>query len=166
MTERAWLSFDFAANEIGQRLGVSGGVARRMLRNVCASGDVRSQRQPFNPATGIDEGPPEPIKPSDWTQREVDLECDADGCKYFVDVDEADFWYWLNGATKNNAQKVTNRRSPKRRLAEHAIKELWPGGIPSNLLNKEIEKAVGDWLKQQGVAQVSPETILRAAGKK
>src|SRR6516165_6946922 len=37
MTERAWLSFDFAANEIGQRLGVSGGVARRMLRNVCAS---------------------------------------------------------------------------------------------------------------------------------
>ena len=166
MTERPWLNFYFAANEIEQRLGVSGGMAMRMLREACASGDVRSQRQPCNPATGIDEGPPEPVKPSDWTQHQVDLECDADGCGYFVDVDEDDFRYWLNGATKNNAQKVTNRGSPKRRLAEQAIKKLWPGGIPSNLLNKEIEKAVGDWLKQQGLAQVSHETILRAAGKK
>ena len=126
--------------------------------------------RPINPATlyrGIRKGRyPQPVKPSDWTHRQLDLECDADGCGYFVDVDEDDFRYWLNGATKNNAQKVTNRRSPKRRLAEHAIKELWPGGIPSNLLNKEIEKAVGDWLKQQGLAQVSHETILRAAGKK
>ena len=160
-----WLSFYIAANEIEQRHGVSGGVAMRMLRDACASGDVRSQRQPYNPATGIDEGPPEPVKPNDWRRDQVDLECDADGCKYFVDVDEDDFRYWLNGTTKNN-QKVTNRGSPKRRLAEHAIKKLWPGGIPSNLLNKQIEKEVADWLKQQGLAQVSRESILRAAGKK
>jgi hypothetical protein len=51
-------------------------------------------------------------------------------------------------------------------LAEQAIKKLWPGGIPSSLLNKEIQKAVGDWLKQQGIAHISRETILRAAGKK
>jgi hypothetical protein len=166
MIERDWLSFYIATNEVEQRLGVSGGVARRMLRDACASGDVRSQRQPYNPATGIDEGPPEPVKPSDWSRGEVDLVREADGCKYSVDVDEADFQYWLNGATKNNAQKVTNRGSPKRRWAEQAINKLWPGGIPSNLLNKEIEKAVGDWLKQQGLAQVSRETILRAAGRK
>jgi hypothetical protein len=166
MTERPWLNFYFAANEIEQRLGVSGGMAMRMLRQACASGDVRSRRQPCNPATGVDEGPHEPVKPSDWTRGEVDLEFDAHGCGYFVDVDEADFRYWLNSATKNNAQKVTNRGSPKRRLAEHAIKKLWPGGIPSNLLNKQIEKEVADWLKQQDLAQVSPDTILRAAGKK
>ena len=166
MTERDWLNFYFAANEIEQRLGVSGGMAMRMLRQACASGDVRSRRQPCNPATGIDEGPHEPVKPSDWTRGEVDLEFDADGCGYFVDVDEDDFRYWLNSATKNNAQKVTNRGSSKRRLAEAAINKLWSGGIPSNVLNKEIEKAVGEWLKQQGLAQVSRDTILRAAGKK
>src|SRR5262249_58923673 len=96
MIEHHWLNFYLAANEIEQRLSVSGGVAMRMLRQACASGDVRSQGQPYNPATGIDEAPPETIKPSDWTQREVDLECDADGCKYFIDVDEDDFRYWLN----------------------------------------------------------------------
>ena len=161
-----WLSFYIAANEIEQRHGVSGGVAMRMLRDACASGDVRSQRQPYNPATGIDEGPPEPVKPNDWRRDQVDLECDADGCRYFVDVDEADFRYWLNAATKNDAQKVTKRGTPKRRLAALAINKLWSGGIPSNVLNKEIEKAVGDWLKQRGLAEVSRETILRAAGRK
>ena|SRR6516165_243421 len=54
MSERDWLSFYIATNEIEQRLGVSGGVAMRMLRDACASGDVRSRRQPYNPATGID----------------------------------------------------------------------------------------------------------------
>jgi hypothetical protein len=166
MTERSWLSFYIAVNEIEQRLGVSGGVASRKLRDACASGDVRSQRQPYNPATGIDEGPPEPIKPSDWWRDQVDLETDADGCRYFVDVDEADFRYWLNGATNNNAHRASSR-SPKRRWAEQAINKLWPGGIPSSVLNKEIEKEVGKWLKQQGVlTQVSRETILRAAGRK
>ena len=166
MIGRDWLCFNIAANEIEQRVGVSGGVAMRMLRQACASGDVRSQRQPYSPATGIDEGPPERIRPSDWTKREVDLECDVDGCKYFVDVDEDDFRYWLNSAIKSNAQKVTNRGSPKRRLAALAINKLWPGCIPSNLLNKQIVKAVGEWLKQQDLAQVSPDTILRAAGRK
>ena len=166
MTERDWLNFYFAANEIEQRLGVSGGMAMRMLRQACASGDVRSRRQPCNPATGIDEGPHEPVKPSDWTRGEVDLEFDAHGCGYFVDVDEADFRYWLNSATKNNAQKVTNRGSSKRRLAEAAINKLWSGGIPSNVLNKEIEKAVGEWLKQEGLAHISSDTILRAARRK
>jgi hypothetical protein len=51
-------------------------------------------------------------------------------------------------------------------LAALAINKLWSGGIPSNVLNKEIEKAVGDWLKQRGLAEVSRETILRAAGRK
>jgi hypothetical protein len=166
MNERTWLDFSLAADEVEKQLGVSGGEARRMLRQACASGAVRSQRQPYNPSTGIEEGPPEPAKPSDWNHDQVDLVRDADGCRYFVDLDEADFRYWLNSATKNNAQKVTNRGSPKRRLAEQAIKKLWSGGIPSNVLNKEIEKAVGDWLKQQRLAQVSRETILRAAGRK
>jgi hypothetical protein len=78
---------------------------------------------------------------------------------------EADYRHWLNGATKNNAQRAS-RGSTKRKIAEQAINKLWSGGIPSSLLNKEIVKAVGEWLKQQDLAQVSPDTILRAAGKK
>jgi hypothetical protein len=74
-----------------------------MLRQACASGDVRSRRQPCNPATGIDEGPHEPVKPSDWTRGEVDLEFDADGCGYFVDVDEDDFRYWLGTPTQGKS---------------------------------------------------------------
>ena len=54
MTERHWLSFHFAANEIEQRLGVSGGMAMRMLRDACVSGDVRSARQTRLPTKAKD----------------------------------------------------------------------------------------------------------------
>jgi hypothetical protein len=128
MIEHSWLSFYIAANEIERRLGVSGGVAMRKLRDACASGDVRSQRQPYNPATGIEEGPPETVKPSDWRRDEVDLECDADGCRYFVDVDEADFRYWFD------RQKPEEKSKPSKKgkvpLVIDYLKQMYPLGVP------------------------------------
>jgi len=171
MTGRHWLSFHFAANEIEQRLGVSGGMAMRMLRDACVSGDVRSQRQPFNPATGIDEGPPEPIKPSDWTNTQLDLECDADGCRYFVDVDEDDFRYWLDKQGSPQKLKIV-RPSRKRALARQAIGQIWPSDIPKDVPNPQILNEVGAWLdnywKREKLQKldISSDTILRAAGRK
>jgi hypothetical protein len=171
MTKRDWLSFHFAANEIEQRLGVSGGMAMRMLRDACASGDVRSQRQPYNPATGIDEGPHEPIKPSDWTNTQLDLECDADGCRYFVDVDEDDFRYWLD--KQGSPQKLKlGPPSRKRALARQAIEQIWPSDIPKDVPNPQILREVGAWLdnywKREKLQKldISPDTILRAARRK
>jgi hypothetical protein len=125
MIEHHWLNFYFAAKEIEQRLSVSGGVAKRMLRVACASGDVRSQRQPCNPTTGIDEGPPEPIKPSDWTRDQLDLVRDADGCKYFVDVDEDDFRYWLN------QQPTQPTAGGKQSRIIRLLAEMFPSGVPN-----------------------------------
>ena len=97
----------------------------RMLRVACASGDVRSQRQPYNPATGIDEGPPEPIKPSDWTRDQLDLVRDADGCEYFVDVDEDDFRYWLN------RQSTQPTAGGKQSRLVRLLAEMFPAGVPN-----------------------------------
>ena len=64
------------------------------------------------------------------------------------------------------AQRATNRGLRKRDLAERAINALWPNGVPPELQNKKIEKRVGEHLKQQGLLQISRDTILRAAGRK
>ena len=160
-------SLSIPLRQIKRSLRMSPGGAQAKLRELCASGSVRSQKEPYSFVSRQPEGegPPVVIEPSEWRQREIDLMTDSDDCKYWVGVSKTDLEHWLNSATKSNTQRVTNR-SPKRRLAEQAINKLWSGSVPSNVLNKEIQKAVGDWLKQRGLAQVSRETILRAAGRK
>jgi hypothetical protein len=171
MDEPGWFSLYEAALEVERSFGISRAVARKRLRQACAEQLITSMKAPYD--GGYDEGhqlPFEywsPVAPSEWRQREVDYDGpDKDGCETVVMIREDDYrhWlnvvmireddyrHWLNGATKNNGQKVTNRGSPKRRLAEQAI--------------KQIEKEVADWLEQQGVPPISRETILRAAGKK
>jgi hypothetical protein len=60
--------FDFAVQEIECCLGLSTGAAQARLRELCASGLVRSwwARAPLM-------GPPSPIRPSEWKIEEVDL---------------------------------------------------------------------------------------------
>jgi hypothetical protein len=58
------------------------------------------------------------------------------------------------------------RKQPKRNSAEDAIKQIWPDGIPSGVVNADIEKKVGAWLKERDLSDVSRDTILRAAGRK
>jgi hypothetical protein len=86
--DEARLSFYFAVEEIERRRGISRGAAQRTLREWCASGDIRSWKQPYSLVRGEpqEEGPWERIEPSEWKTREVDLTTDADGCNYFVQV--------------------------------------------------------------------------------
>ena len=150
---RNWLNFYHAAEEVQRRLRVSVGVARRMLRDACATGDVMSQREPYDPKTGAGEGPPELVKPSDWKRDEVDLVTDADGCAYFVDVDEADFHYWLDNLLKSK----TKRASPMDSLAQEALAAL---KLPANMSNPEVEKRVGEWAKAQGHSRVPSKSVI------
>jgi hypothetical protein len=94
--ERPWLNFYNAADQIVWRLAVSEGVGQTMLREACASGVIRSQREPYDPVTKEGQAPPEFVKPSEWSKDQVDLMTDKDGCSFFVDVDEGDFRYWLD----------------------------------------------------------------------
>ena len=167
MNEPNWIYFYEAAHEVEQSFGISWAAAQKRLRQACADQLITSMKAPCDDGHRLPIDYWSPIAPREWREREVDYDGpDKDGSETAVMLREADYRHWLNGATKNDAQKVTNRGSPKLRLAQQAIKELWSGGIPSNLLNNEIEKSVGDWLKQKGLAQVSRDTILRAAGKK
>jgi hypothetical protein len=167
-----WLNFHLAAEEIAQRCDVSVGVAQRMLREACAQGDIRSQREPYSrKGQEIEgEGPPELIKPSEWLRDQVDLTTDADGCEYFVDVNEDDFRYWLDRQTTNTTDNKSTR--PRRDHVSRIITELWPGEIPKELVNKAVVKLVRDKLakdceqKNLPLLAVSDDTILRAAGRK
>jgi hypothetical protein len=97
-SEEPWLSFYTAALETEQRLRLSRGAAQKKLREACASGDPRSQKQPYSMVNcqPQDEGPWERIEPSEWRVHEIDLMTDEHGCNYFVDVSEDDFGRWLN----------------------------------------------------------------------
>jgi len=105
--DEPWLSFYFAAQEIEERLGLSRGAAQAQLRQVCATGEVRSKKQPytmviFQPKV---EGPWEQITPGEWRLEEIDLMIDGAGRAYFVDVSERDFLFWLKQQSISQGQK-------------------------------------------------------------
>ena len=167
-----WLNFHFASRDIEGKLGVSAGEAQATLRQACASpGRVRSRKQPYI-VVGHEaayQGPTERIEPSEWRNREIDLMTDDDGCRYFVDVRETDFRYWLDNQqkTKPTKTKPKPRAKKKRDLAELAVKTIWPGAVPANVTNSQIAKQVGDWITAHcGKHDISQETILRAACRK
>jgi hypothetical protein len=63
-----WFNFHWIANEIVEQQDVSKGVAERTLRELCATGDVRSIK-----GSGHDEEPHEIIRPSEWVKDQIDL---------------------------------------------------------------------------------------------
>jgi hypothetical protein len=156
--ERQWLNFYAAAKEVRKRVGVSSGKAQAMLREACAKGDLRSRREPFDPATGQGQAPPELVKPSQWKTEDIDLLIDADGCAYFVHVDAEDFDYWLD-----NLPKAKPRATPKEKLAQLALAAL---DLPADTPNPEAEKRVNDWLRDNRYSSVSKSTIVRARANK
>ena len=60
------------------------------------------------------------------------------------------------------------RQKSSRVIAESAICELWPEGPPSRetVSNGDLVARVGRQMSQTGVTNVSPDTILRAAGRR
>ena len=109
-----------------------------------------------------EQNPPEPeiIKPSEWVHNQIDLLL---SWHMTLTVNKEDLEYWLKQQVSEPAEP---RSSQKRDQAREAVKALWPDGVPNNLLNKQIEKEIGDWLKAKGQLEISRDTILRAAGRK
>jgi hypothetical protein len=82
------------------------------------------------------------------------------------DVWNVSFWLWVD------QRKLVHRASPKRVLANLAIKMLWPNGVPKELINNQIEQQMSDWItdycKQKNIRKpvISRDTLLRVAGRK
>jgi hypothetical protein len=161
-----WIAFSEAAWKIEERLNVSVGHSQVTLRNLCASGEVRSVRikydiDPYDPdATPVEV---KMVRPSEWRTTEVDL----DGV---IEVSDGDLEYWLaqQGALPAAAieRQLVPRPQWKQALVRKAIAELWPNDIPEDLVNGQIEQRVGECLKRMGAPPISRDTILRAAGRK
>jgi hypothetical protein len=164
-----WIAFSEAAWKIEERLNVSVGHSQVTLRNLCASGEVRSVRikydidpsDPYDPdATPVEV---KMVRPSEWRTTEVDL----DGV---IEVSDGDLEYWLGQQGAPPAAAIERQLVPrpqwKQALVRKAIAELWPNDIPEDLVNGQIEQRVGECLKRMGAPPISRDTILRAAGRK
>jgi len=150
-----WFNFYWIADVIMERERVSRGVAERTLRELCATGDVRSVRcDAISPE--VEE--PEIIRPSEWVKDQVDLVDD----RLAVFVSAGDVQYWLDKQALAAGRPIENfaqqrsiqdlfaeaeqeqaapaeptsqpteptlakaRASRKQALARTAIKHLWP----------------------------------------
>ena len=60
------------------------------------------------------------------------------------------------------------KSGPKLESAQRAIRELFPEGVPGQAVepNSNLCRRVGEKLKEQGLPDVSNDTILRAAGRR
>jgi hypothetical protein len=165
MDEEGWITFYTAAKELEQAFGISWAAAQKRLRQACAEQLITSMKAPYDEPAG--ELPFEywtRVAPSEWREREVDCDGpDKEGCPTEVMIRDADYRHWLNGLS--GTRSVPNR-SPKQELVKRIIKDIWPDNIPRGTLNKQIERQVGERLKQQGHPHISSDTILRAAGRK
>jgi len=74
------------------------------------------------------------------------------------------------GATQRPSRKTgaKSRSRPALERARRAIKELYPHGVPAqaDVPNANLCHRVGRKLKDQGLPNVSDDTILRAAGRR
>jgi hypothetical protein len=179
-----WL---YSATELlREKLGVSQGAAEVKLRKACGEGMVRSMKALCDLGATKRFGAPciesfknwDRIAPKEWREREVDFDPQPEpsqepqpkwapkgsswvhhGFEIVVSSDDLDFAFWPDAPP---GPKGTRKAG----LVQQAIEAVWPGGVPKDLLNKQIEREVGDWLKQRGYPPISRDTILRTAGRK
>lgn len=62
----------------------------------------------------------------------------------------------------NEVEPAVEARSAKRAGIHHALRELWPNGIPKGMTTKERDAAIMAFLEQNGVTAPSSRTIRRA----
>ena len=135
-----WLSFYEAVNEIKRELGVSRGKAEAMLRHVCSTGEIRSQKQPYAMINREPDpqGPPERIERHEWRDHDIDQMTDSNGYNYFVDVEKSDFEYWLNNKRKKPAG---GKQAPVHALlAKMFSNSPVPDGYQRKTLRRELLK--------------------------
>jgi hypothetical protein len=159
-----WAYFSLGAELIRNMLGMSLGFAETKLRELCASGNIRSMKYDDYDDTD-DENPPEPeiIKPSEWVHNQIDLSLPW---HVTLTVNIEDLEYWLKDRVAVKPEPTEPRTSHKRDQARQAVEALWPNGVPNELVNKQIEQKVAEWLKAKGLPEISRDTILRSAGRK
>jgi hypothetical protein len=155
--EEDWVTFYPAADVVAQRLGVSRTLARKQLREVCATGLVETMKAPCDP----NRMPREfwtRVAPGAWREREVDYDGpDNDGCKIVVMIREADFRDWLD--------KKIGTQSDRQRDAviERYLKKGCPGkDVPWKPFCDGVRKECGATPRTRGF---SDETIERIARK-
>ena len=84
---------------------------------------------------------------------------------------------WLERETKTTVEGPAVRYGAPRRQAKSwptlerargAIEEIYPGGVPSQSAEPNVNlcRRVGEKLKKSGLPNVSNDTILRAAGRR
>jgi len=170
-----WQVFHFAAQKIRAKFGVSTGVSNRVLRELCASGEVQS----ILVTCRNGEGRPVPvrrIKPCEWRADDLDIDENdliAEG-ENWVEVSMDDLEYWLDQQEELDDQEPKNTKKQaqsQRGHARRAILKLWPNGIPNTLSNTQIVSEIGRWIvqdcKENNVPNptLSPDMILQAAGR-
>jgi hypothetical protein len=143
-----WVRFDDAADAYADFVEVSSGVAQRLLREQCASGNIRSIRYTYEP--GDYERPiPVPLKPSEWIEnpyvdvqadyvigsflRDDDEDADNDpgpaGPFTYIDVSEDDVVYWIILAKPKLSLPPSTRQGKVPRI-KALLAKLYPNGVP------------------------------------
>jgi hypothetical protein len=89
LVDRNWLYFYTAAAEATEHLGLSAGKAQRMLREACATGDIRTKQMVVRAGEWVEE----PTKPSDWAKDEIDIEWQR---REGITADTEKKWYLLD----------------------------------------------------------------------
>jgi hypothetical protein len=118
--DEQWCNFYVMADEIQRCESVSRGVAERTLRELCATGDVRSIK--FNGDDAREEylSDVELIRPSEWVKDQVDL---AVGEEIWVYVSEADAEYWLDKQAQAAGRPPVKHKFTIQEYKEHLEKK-------------------------------------------
>ncbi len=115
-----------------------------------------------------------PLKP--WTVRRGCYEIPGDWELARLELSKTDVTNVLcraetQGETAQRASRetgATSRSRPTFERAQRVIREFYPQGVPGQAVepNSNLCRRVGEKLKEQGLPDVSNDTILRAAGRR
>jgi hypothetical protein len=154
--DEEWVHFDDAAEAYANFVEVSTGFAQRLLREQCASGNIRSIRYTYEPG---DEGGPNAdlLKPSEWVANPyLDFEAEyVPGDDYgdpndphygepypwtYIDVSEDDVVYWIIQAKPKLSLPPSVRQGKLPRI-KAMLAKLYPDGVPDPALcsRKELQ---------------------------
>jgi hypothetical protein len=191
-----WLLFYVAVDEIENKLDVSRGLAERSLRELCGKGDVRSVRfedtefeedadEPevirpsewFGKELDLEVKWPQGIAVSQddvgyWIDKQPNKRTQPKPTRPQTLHDLIAQQVQPDPQIKEQDPPIKGRVSRKRSLVSKAISTLWEGGIPGTVSNPVLIQHVGNWLtdyckrENSPKPEISPDTILRAAGRK
>ena len=141
-----WVHFEDAAEAYANFVEVSTGVAQRLLREQCASGNIRSIRYDYD---GDDMRPgPEAVllKPSEWIENPyIDFQADYEPIDFedpgnedlgppqypyhYIDVSQDDVVYWIIQAKPKLSLPPTARQGKLPRI-KAMLAKLYPVAFP------------------------------------